>query len=40
MLKNPHPVSEAPNIFPILFASSQLRYRSQFNKLPPNLLVN
>jgi spermidine synthase len=34
------PVSDDHNIFSILFASSQLRYRSQFNKLPPNLLVN
>ncbi|MBI4644417.1 MAG: fused MFS/spermidine synthase [Deltaproteobacteria bacterium] len=39
-LKNPRPVSDDHNIFSILFASSQLRYRSQFNKLPPNLLVN
>ena len=34
------PVSDDHNIFSILFAASQLRYRSQFNKLPPNLLVN
>ena len=40
MLKNTSPVSDDHNIFSILFASSQLRYRSQFNKLPPNLLVN
>jgi spermidine synthase len=40
MLKNPRVVSDDHNIFSILFASSQLRYRSQFNKLPPNLLVN
>ncbi|MCK9375729.1 MAG: fused MFS/spermidine synthase [Syntrophobacterales bacterium] len=40
MLKDPTPVSDDHNIFSILFAGSQLRYRSQFNKLPPNLLVN
>lgn len=40
MLKNFRPVSDDHNIFSILFAGSQLRYRSQFNKLPPNLLVN
>jgi spermidine synthase len=40
LLKNPQVVSDDHNIFSILFASSQLRYRSQFNKLPPNLLVN
>ncbi len=40
MLKDTSPVSDDHNIFSILFASSQLRYRSQFNKLPPNLLVN
>jgi hypothetical protein len=34
------PGSDDHNIFSILFASSQLRYRSQFNQLPPNLLVN
>ena len=39
-LKNTRPVSDDHNIFSILFASSQLRYRSQFNQLPPNLLVN
>jgi spermidine synthase len=39
-LKNIRPVSDDHNIFSILFASSQLRYRSQFNKLPPNILVN
>jgi predicted membrane-bound spermidine synthase len=39
-LKNTRPVSDDHNIFSILFAASQLRYRSQFNKLPPNLLVN
>jgi spermidine synthase len=39
-LKNTRPVSDDHNIFSILFASSQLRYRSQFNRLPPNLLVN
>ncbi|MFA5109903.1 MAG: fused MFS/spermidine synthase [Desulfobaccales bacterium] len=40
MLKDPSPVNDDHNIFSILFAGSQLRYRSQFNKLPPNLLVN
>ncbi|MGP8052125.1 MAG: spermidine synthase [Desulfobaccales bacterium] len=40
MLKDARPVSDDHNIFSILFASSQLRYRSQFNQLPPNLLVN
>jgi hypothetical protein len=40
MLKNPRPVSDDHTIFSIVFASSQLRYRSQFNQLPPNLLVN
>ncbi len=40
MLKDPSPVSDDHNIFSILFSSSQLRYRSQFNQLPPNLLVN
>jgi predicted membrane-bound spermidine synthase len=39
-LKDIEPVSDDHNIFSILFADSQLRYRSQFNKLPPNLLVN
>jgi SAM-dependent methyltransferase len=39
-LQDVRPVSDDHNIFSILFASSQLRYRSQFNKLPPNLLVN
>ena len=39
-LDNTRPVSDDHNIFSILFASSQLRYRSQFNQLPPNLLVN
>ena len=39
-LQNTRPVSDDHNIFSILFASSQLRYRSQFNQLPPNLLVN
>ncbi len=39
-LKDIKPVSDDHNIFSILFASSQLRFRSQFNKLPPNLLVN
>ena len=40
MLHDITPVSDDHNIFSILFAASQLRYRSQFNKLPPNLLVN
>lgn len=39
-LPNVQPVSDDHNIFSILFARSQLRYRSQFNQLPPNLLVN
>ena len=39
-LKNARLVSDDHNIFSILFAGSQLRYRSQFNQLPPNLLVN
>jgi predicted membrane-bound spermidine synthase len=39
-LKNIPPVTDDRNIFSILFAGSQLRYRSQFNQLPPNLLVN
>jgi predicted O-methyltransferase YrrM len=39
-LKNIRPVTDDHNIFSILFAGSQLRYRSQFNQLPPNLLVN
>jgi len=40
MLKNSRLVSDDHNIFSILFAGSQLRYRSQFNQLPPHLLVN
>ena len=40
MLQNSRVVSDDHNIFSILSAGSQLRYRSQFNKLPPNLLVN
>lgn len=40
MLQESRVVSDDHNIFSILFASSQLRYRSQFNKLPANLLVN
>ncbi len=40
MLKDVRPVTDDHNIFSVIFASSQLRYRSQFNKLPPNLLVN
>jgi spermidine synthase len=39
-LKNSRLVSDDHNIFSILFAGSQLRYRSQFNQLPPHLLVN
>jgi len=39
-LKGIQPVSDDHNIFSILFAGSQLRYRSQLNQLPPNLLVN
>ena len=34
------PVSDDRNIFSILFAGSQLRYRRQLNQLPPHLLVN
>ena len=40
VLQDRRPVTDDHNIFSILFAGSQLRYRSQFNKLPPNLLVN
>ncbi|MFZ5448464.1 MAG: fused MFS/spermidine synthase [Thermodesulfobacteriota bacterium] len=40
LLKNPRPIRDDHNIFSLLFAGSQLRYRSQFNQLPPNLLVN
>jgi hypothetical protein len=40
LLKNTRLVSDDHNIFSILFAGSQLRYRSQFNQLPPHLLVN
>jgi predicted membrane-bound spermidine synthase len=39
-LKDVRPVTDDHNIFSVIFAASQLRYRSQFNKLPPNLLVN
>ena len=39
-LQNIRPVTDNHNIFSIVFASSQLRYRKQFNQLPPNLLVN
>lgn len=39
-LKDIRPVSDDHNIFSILAARSQLRYRQQFNQLPPNLLVN
>jgi spermidine synthase len=39
-LQNSRTVSDDHNIFSILFAGSQLRYRSQFNQLPPHLLVN
>lgn len=34
------PVSDSHNIFSLLLAGSQLRYRSQFNRLPWHLLVN
>jgi spermidine synthase len=40
MLANYQPVSDDHNIFSLISAGSQLRYRSQFNQLPPNLLVN
>ncbi len=40
MFKDIQPVTDDHNIFSVIFAASQLRYRSQFNKLPPNLLVN
>ncbi len=40
ILKNSRPVSDDHNIFSILFAGSQIRYRTQFNQLPLNLLVN
>ncbi len=40
MFKDVQPVTDDHNIFSVIFAASQLRYRSQFNKLPPNLLVN
>jgi len=39
-LRDIRPVTDNHNIFSILFAGSQLRYRQQFNQLPPNLLVN
>jgi hypothetical protein len=39
-LRHIQPVTDNHNIFSILFAGSQLRYRQQFNQLPPNLLVN
>ena len=39
-LNDIQPVTNDHNIFSIVFASSQLRYRKQFNQLPPNLLVN
>ena len=39
-LNDIQPVTDDHNIFSILFAGSQLRYRKQFNQLPPNLLVN
>ena len=39
-LKDVRAVTDDHNIFSVIFAASQLRYRSQFNKLPPNLLVN
>jgi predicted membrane-bound spermidine synthase len=40
MLAQILPVSDDHNIFSVLLAGSQLRYRSQFNKLPFHLLVN
>ncbi len=40
MFKDVQPVTDDHNIFSVIFAASQLRYRSQFNQLPPNLLVN
>jgi spermidine synthase len=40
MFKDVQAVTDDHNIFSVIFAASQLRYRSQFNKLPPNLLVN
>jgi spermidine synthase len=40
LLKNSRLLTDDHNIFSILFAGSQLRYRSQFNQLPPHLLVN
>ncbi len=40
MFKDVRPVTDDRNIFSVIFAASQLRYRSQFNQLPPNLLVN
>ena len=40
VLSHRAPVSDDHNIFSILAAASQLRYRTQFNKLPPHLLVN
>jgi hypothetical protein len=40
LLKKLRPITDDHNIFSLLFAGSQLRYRSQFNQLPPNLLVN
>jgi len=39
-LAGAEPVSDQHNIFSLLMAGSQLRYRSQFNQLPWNLLVN
>jgi len=38
--KDFRPISDDRNIFVILFAASRLRYRSQSNQLPPNILVN
>jgi spermidine synthase len=40
MLKNVKAVSDDHNIFSVLLAGSQLRYRSLLNKFPPDLLVN
>jgi spermidine synthase len=39
-LNNATPVSDDHNIFSVLFAGSQLRYRSRFNRLLFHLLVN
>ncbi len=39
-LEGVEPVSDQHNIFSLLMAASQIRYRSQFNQLPWHLLVN